>query len=439
MAESSERFSIPYANKSEIFHHQKKDYKQYAHVYSARLKILGALLKDKAIKKWGSKIPVKQLFELREENQETCIVIGTLFKHQVLQPSILKEVADEEHLVHQPLRSNYVDDQDKLILEDDLQRIRLMGKIETHMVVTGIVCAVLGYVEADGKFIVEDVLFYESGPQKPLKSINDEQFILLMSGINLSNTCDPSEELDLLKYWLYGSFGTLASSKIDPSQVVRVIIAGNSVDHLKLQQQQKNNLTSSTNKNSKDKNESEDTLVAIQTIDTFVSDLSLSVPIDLMPGETDPSNLMLPQQALHSCMFPKARARDSFCSVTNPYMFECHDRLILGTSGQNIADIMRFSKIEDEISALKSTLIWSHIAPTAPDTLPSYPYYNEDPFIIKEMPHVYFAGNCKSFSTDEVKLDNGKTRVICIPQFGETKQVVLLNIKTLECKPMSFN
>lgn len=142
--ESVERKTIPYKNTSEVFHHHKKDYKQYAHVYSARLQILGSLLKDKAIKKWGTSHPIKQLFELREENQETCIIIGTLFKHQVLQPSILKEVADEDQLIEQPLRSNYVDEGDKLILEDDLQRIRLLGKIETHEVVTGVVCAVRG-------------------------------------------------------------------------------------------------------------------------------------------------------------------------------------------------------------------------------------------------------------------------------------------------------
>lgn len=144
MTESIERATIPYQNKSEVFHHNKKEYKQYAQVYSARLRILGALVKEKATKKWGSSHPIKQLFELREENQETCIVIGTLFKHQVLKPSILKEVADEDQLYEQPLRSNYVDEQDKLILEDDLQRIRLMGKIDVHQVVTGVVCAVLG-------------------------------------------------------------------------------------------------------------------------------------------------------------------------------------------------------------------------------------------------------------------------------------------------------
>lgn len=240
-----------------------------------------------------------------------------------------------------------------------------------------------------------------------------------------SNTCDVSDDLDLLKYWLYGSLGA-SGIGTDPKAIVRVIIAGNSIDHLSLQRNSKQNDTL-------------DMVSAVQCLDTFISDLSLSVPVDLMPGETDPSNLMLPQQPLHSCMFPKSNGRDTFCGVTNPYRFQCHDRLILGTSGQNAADILKFSNVTDEMAALKATLEWSHIAPTAPDTLPSYPYYNEDPFIITEMPHVYFAGNCKAFGTEEVVLDGGKTRLICVPAFAETKQVVLLNLKTMDCKPMSFD
>lgn len=208
--------------------------------------------------------------------------------------------------------------------------------------------------------------------------------------------------------------------------IVRVIFAGNSIDHFKLQ-------------GNDDENDTSDTLSAVQYIDSFIYDLSLSVSVDLMPGETDPTNLMLPQQPLHACMFPKSRVRDTFRGVTNPYRFQCHDRLILGTSGQNAEDIMRFSNIADELAALKATLEWSHIAPTAPDTLASYPYYNEDPFIITEMPHVYFAGNCKAFRTDKVTLGAGETRIVCVPAFSETKQVVLLNLKSLECKPMSFN
>lgn len=40
-----------------------------------------------------------------------------------------------------------------------------------------------------------------------------------------------------------------------------------------------------------------------------------------MPGEFDPSNHVIPQQALHRCMFPLSNASGTFRSVTNP--FDC--------------------------------------------------------------------------------------------------------------------
>lgn len=82
--------------------------------------------------------------DLREDNPEKCVLIGTLFKHQPLKPSILREISEETQLAPQPARDNYVDDTDKLILEDELQRIRLLGKMDVHTIVTGVVCAVLG-------------------------------------------------------------------------------------------------------------------------------------------------------------------------------------------------------------------------------------------------------------------------------------------------------
>lgn len=92
----------------------------------------------------GKKYPIKRMAELREDNPEECILIGTLFKHQSLKPSILKEISEETQLAPQPARDNYADDTDKLILEDELQRIRLFGKLDVNTIVTGVVCAVLG-------------------------------------------------------------------------------------------------------------------------------------------------------------------------------------------------------------------------------------------------------------------------------------------------------
>ena len=38
----------------------------------------------------------------------------------------------------QPTRAKFTDESDKLILEDELQRITLVGDIDTHSFVTGI-------------------------------------------------------------------------------------------------------------------------------------------------------------------------------------------------------------------------------------------------------------------------------------------------------------
>lgn len=62
----------------------------------------------------------------------------------MLKPSILKEISEDNQLAPLPPRSNYSDETDVLILEDELQRIRLEGNIDASSMITGIVAAVQG-------------------------------------------------------------------------------------------------------------------------------------------------------------------------------------------------------------------------------------------------------------------------------------------------------
>jgi DNA polymerase delta subunit 2 len=199
----------------------------------------------------------------------------------------------------------------------------------------------------------------------------------------------------MFKEWIYGNWDF--KTDFAPSNIVRVVIAGNSISSM-LQKQMKNTQTSLA------KNfDTSDMMESMIVLDQFISQLTESLDVDLMPGEFDPSNCMLPQLPLHYCMFPESGNKKTFQGVSNPYQCEMEGRLILGTSGQNIQDITRFSDITDPLEALKRSLCWSHIAPTCPDTLPCYPYYNEDPFIIENCPHVYFAGNMPEFRTELYK------------------------------------
>lgn len=41
----------------------------------------------------------------------------------------------------------------------------------------------------------------------------------------------------------------------------------------------------------------------------------------------------------------------------------------LGTSGQNVDDLEKYSEAKDKLEFMERTLRWRHLAPTAPNTL----------------------------------------------------------------------
>jgi DNA polymerase delta subunit 2 len=181
-----------------------------------------------------------------------------------------------------------------------------------------------------------------------------------------------------------------------------------------------------------------------------------------MSGDKDPNGTTLPQQVLHEALLPGATQFEGFKRVTNPTWFDIDGTSFLGTSGQNIDDIFKYLESEDRLSMACSTLEWSHMAPTAPDTLceprpplryhhshandpfPSvcYPFQDRDPFILTRTPNVYFIGNQPSFGTRLITTERDpdiRARVILIPRFSQTGQIVLLNTRTLSCKVVSLS
>lgn len=55
--------------------------------------------------------------------------------------------------------------------------------------------------------------------------------------------------------------------------------------------------------------------------------------------------------------------------VTNPNQFEIEGHLVVGSSGQNIQDVFRFTNLEDPIDIMSKILEWGHQMPSAPDTI----------------------------------------------------------------------
>ena len=84
--------------------------------------------------------------------------------------------------------------------------------------------------------------------------------------------------------------------------------------------------------------------------------------------------------------------------MPNPYSCTVHGGLeIVGTSGQNLHDLMSNTDLECPLEALERLLKWGHLVPTSPDTLGCYPFEDKDPFVMARKPAVFFAANQKTF------------------------------------------
>ncbi|KAK2182621.1 hypothetical protein NP493_345g04035 [Ridgeia piscesae] len=405
---TSKRLTAKYENTSERFVHQRDRtfQKQYAHLYTARLSNMRPKLERAAKVKWGGKVPMKQLCDIQHD--ERCVIVGTLFKDMILKPNILKEISEEHGLLPQP-QAKYTDQSDVLILEDELQRITLVGSIDIQAVVTGVVVAVCGKEPEDdrGKFHVEALCFQELPSQIPRPPMEQDKYVAFLSGLDIGDHNEDLMALQLMVDLLTGQLGDEGQQKAT-ANIVRVVIAGNSLSQ---ETQGKDQLSKAKYLTKKTDAAS---VEAIRSLDDVLVQLALrllkaSVEVDVMPGEHDPANYTLPQQPLHRCMFPLALRYPTMHCVTNPYECSLDGVRIFGSSGQPVSDICKSSSLDDQLDILEKTLIWGHLAPTAPDTLGCYPYTDKDPFIVDQCPHVYFTANMPQYQHHLYEGKSGRT------------------------------
>ncbi|XP_026176749.1 DNA polymerase delta subunit 2 [Mastacembelus armatus] len=428
-----ERASPAYSPCSERYSVGERSFnRQYAHIYAARLMQMRPLLAERAQQKWGRDVLIRKLCDLQAGEQ--CCVVGTLFKRMELQPSILKEISEEHNLLPQPVRIKYISEADELILEDELQRIKLEGRIDRDKCVTGSVVVIYGAERNDGKFTVEDFCTADLPLQAERPALSSDRFVLLASGLGLgSSHADSMLGLQLLVDMVSGQLGDQGEQS-GAAMISRVLLAGN------LLSQNTQDKDASTKAKYLTKKTQAGSVEAIRLLDELLLQLVASVSVDVMPGQYDPTNYTLPQQPLHKCMFPLSSVYPTLQLVSNPYQANIDGVRFLGTSGQNVCDIQRYSSMESHLEILEETLRLRHLAPTAPDTLGCYPFYQKDPFILEECPHVYFSGNAPTFESKVIKgADGQEVLLVTIPEFSSTQTVCLVNLRTLECEPVSFS
>jgi DNA polymerase delta subunit 2 len=389
---------------------------QFGDMYFLRLAKLKPAVEAVAADAWdGFEIAgehaqrVERVLDVRQG--QLCWVAGTIYVDLPLKPNILEDISKEHWIAGPPPRQTYYSSPEdtQVMLEDESGRLRLAGAmLKTNMLVTGVIVAVLGTENADGEFEVLD-LHVADLPRQPQRWERDEgqsvvrgqtdlghdteaKKIVLVSGLGISGTEADAMSLSLLSEYLLGE-ALGVEDQVAATKLCRLIIAGNSISADLITAPPPDAMDTGTKKATQKKygyDSSAYNPTPTAHLDQFLSELLPSIPITIMPGEHDPANVSLPQQAIHQAMFPHSRAYASqhvndaasvepgwFDSVTNPWDGDVEGWRLMGNSGQPVDDILRYIDLggpdgtgaDGRLEVMESILRWRCGAPTAPDTL----------------------------------------------------------------------
>lgn len=121
---------------------------------------------------------------------------------------------------------------------------------------------------------------------------------MFISGLELANRSSALlGALQMAVDWIGGEDGEIDDQERN-GNIQRVVIAGNSLCEDSRDRDQMNKAKYLT------KDCEAGSIEAVNLLDDFLVQLVGFVDTDLMPGEFDPANMVLPQQPLHPCLFP---------------------------------------------------------------------------------------------------------------------------------------
>ncbi|KAJ3548432.1 hypothetical protein NMY22_g1264 [Coprinellus aureogranulatus] len=450
----------------------QKTYKhQYSNIYFVRLRLLKQLVIKNAECKW-QRLPDKPVLVprvLEVTKGKICFIVGTVYMEMPLKPNVLEDLARDNSIPPPPPLPKFYSTEDKVMLEDESGRIRLVGEcLKSTRLVTGVIVGALGMETPNGDFEVVDVCFADLAPQVTVSgdsegmdvdSSSSDAWVGLISGLEVGSEASSDARIQMLVEYLTAESG-LGEDQVPASQISRLIIAGDSLAPITAGRTD----YAQQIEDRKSRKAVQDTAVftphPIHNLASHLLDIGRTIPIHVLPGETDPAGTILPQQPLPRAMFGAVSKLPSFVSESNPTYISLKDemvdedhpprddipsRTILVHSGQPLNDIFKYlpNKHNSRLSILESTLRWRHIAPTAPDTLWCHPYLDEDPFILKDTPDIYVVGGQRRFGTKLVEGEDSmkrkiQCRIVMVPNFARTGTLVLVNIRSLEVKCVKF-
>ncbi|RDB24115.1 DNA polymerase subunit delta-2 [Hypsizygus marmoreus] len=464
-----------------LINRANKSYKhQYANIYFVRLRLLRQFVEARAHQRWknvdGEPILVPRVLEVVKS--QLCYIVGTVYMDMPLKPNVMEDIARDHSIPPPPPPLKFYSPDDNVMLEDESGRIRLVGeRVGAARLVTGVIIGALGAETANGDFEVIDICYPGMAPQAAQEtgeppdeekmdvdgqSTTPDEWIGIISGLDIGSPSPSDAQIQMLVEYLTGEEGGVAE-QVSAAQISRLIIAGNSLatiaptgrgESIDIEQQRKPRRYGYDAANFSPH--------PVLSLSDHLLDIGSAMPIHILPGDTDPSGTIMPQQPFPRAMLGAVSKLPSFSCETNPTYLrlscdaECKaeassrptiTRTLLVNSGQPVNDMFKYlpSPPNTRLSILESTLRWRHMAPTAPDTLWCHPYFGRDPFIITETPDLYIVGNQKRFSTkivvdEEAEADGARARcrIIMVPEFARTGVLVLVNLRSLDVKTVTF-
>ncbi|CCW63366.1 unnamed protein product [Phytomonas sp. EM1] len=419
---------------------------------------------------------------------------------------------------------------DELTLEDSSGRVVLQGLSPAHFC-TGITLGIYGTLQLNGTLQVHKYAFASVRklyvPRRLTPAIRlPPCYIAFVCCLNIDipsfqgkdgETVDVEAalrtrmQLELLVDFIEGNVSD--PEALDKSRhISRMVIGGNSIvptEELKLRSKIMLDPSDQRRLNDKTNTGVKTSDMLMQELDGILAQLGSSVEVELMPGDNDPSDAFQPQQPLHPLLLPNASRYSSLRLVSNPFEFsvltsqqtaitdqgekyshteaqdqiQSGDALVFVTSGQNVNDVARQTRFDSRLDVMSLMLASGCACPTAPNTLFSYPFKDEDPFLFKQIPHCFVACDQPSFETrymslaqlesestshggsstpadgpfsakdttaegsvgnflgiNEEEEDSEGVRLICVPSFSRTGTLVLVDVNSpnLETVKMEF-
>jgi DNA polymerase delta subunit 2 len=360
----------------------------YGSVYNVRLRTLSERLKSAAAEKWaGGVIEGLPLVDQISSIQKgvDVVVLGTVYKEMRLKPDILAEFAAERVISVRKTVSTYVSEDPEgevVLLEDESGRLPIVaqdGCEGLEMLCTGTSVVLRGEL-IKGSLRVNGFCTSGLAPQPPLPQLDTDKFILIASDLQLGREGLSPLPSQLLADYVCGHLGSGAEQEFCAS-IVRVVLAGNTTPTPPSEALGSHEAASRATQQLH--------TGSVRLLDQFATQLCAAVDVDLMPGESDPVNTLFPQQAFHPSLVPAASELSSFHRVTNPYECSVDGVVMLGTDGVNVADQHKYNDPASgrvPIDTMVDMLQTSHMSPTAPDTIQSYPFPDRDPFVLVREP-----------------------------------------------------